>query len=236
LCVEGCPLLAAAERREETELSLSLHHKNGSRIPIRVQAIPLLDEEGSVWGVLELFSDITEIKLERRRLDALHEELFIDSLTQLGNRRFCDKEFSRLVSDFNENREPFASALFDIDDFKLVNDTYGHDFGDRVLSMVASTLSATLREDDIVCRWGGEEFLALLPGVQDGKELHSVLQRVLVMVRESFLTIHRDRVSVTISIGASVAEEGDDEHVLFKRVDKLLYRSKRAGKDRITIG
>ena len=236
LCGEKCPLLDVMTSGEDKSALVFLHHKNGSRIPVRVHAIPLKDEKERVTGVLEIFSDTSEVRLTRRKIDLLHEELYTDPLTNVGNRRFLDKELDRFFRDFNENRSFFAAVLCDIDDFKWVNDSYGHDFGDRVLAMTASTLLEALRDEDVVCRWGGEEFLLLLPGVQEEGELFSIVERLRILIRESFLTVHLERVSVTASFGVTSVKEGDDAATLFKRADRLLFRSKRKGKDRVTVG
>ena len=236
LCGENCPLVKVMDTGIEESALVFLHHKDGFRVPIRVQAIPVTDRDGCSRGVLEIFSDTSEVRLTRRKADRLNRELYTDPLTDVGNRRFYDKELGRLFFDLRKRRRPFAVVLCDIDDFKWVNDTFGHDVGDRILAMTAGTVSETLRDGDLVCRWGGEEFIMLLPDVRTGEELVALAERIRILIGESFLTVGGSNVSVTASFGATLAKPGDGDDSLFNRVDKLLSRSKGEGKNRVSFG
>ncbi|MCL6581858.1 MAG: GGDEF domain-containing protein, partial [Firmicutes bacterium] len=125
--------------------------------------------------------------------------------------------------------------FIDIDRFKEVNDKYGHQTGDEVLRMTARSLSHSLRSFDVVSRWGGEEFLAVIVNVDRGK-LMGVGDKLCAMVEHSSLDLNGERVSVTVSIGGTVAVPGDDPSSLVRRADELMYESKRAGRNRVTVG
>jgi diguanylate cyclase (GGDEF)-like protein len=122
----------------------------------------------------------------------------------------------------------------DIDHFKDVNDTYGHDAGDRVLKMVAQTLRHNLRSADVLARWGGEEFLALLHGVDKGV-LAATAEKLRILVASSFFEVDGAEVRVTISLGATLLRPDDTPHSVVARADALLYESKAEGRNRYTL-
>jgi two-component system, cell cycle response regulator len=151
-----------------------------------------------------------------------------DQLTGLANRRAVDEAMRDGAS------RPLAVALIDIDHFKAVNDTYGHDVGDEVLRIVADRLRMALRDADVVGRWGGEEFLALLPGA-DPAGIHVVCDRVLAAIREP-LGMPDGPTSITVSIGIAASATGRlgvDE--LLRSADAALYEAKDAGRDRMVV-
>ena len=120
----------------------------------------------------------------------------------------------------------------DVDHFKKVNDTYGHDTGDRVLRMVARTLGASLRSVDALGRWGGEEFVAVVSNAT-GEQLRVAAERCRALVAQSALEVGQHQVRVTISIGAALARAEDTTESLLERVDRSMYRAKVGGRNRV---
>jgi diguanylate cyclase (GGDEF)-like protein len=123
--------------------------------------------------------------------------------------------------------------FIDIDDFKKINDQHGHAIGDQVLVMVANTLHENLRSEDTVARWGGEEFLALLPGL-DAAGMAAVAQKLTALVGYSALRVKEQNISVTVSMGMTLARQNDTVKTLVERADKNMYKSKQAGRSLIT--
>lgn len=160
----------------------------------------------------------------------------IDPLTGLHNRRFglerLSQEFSRSV----RSNEPLAVALFDIDHFKAVNDTYGHQVGDNVLKLIAESVKGVLREGDTLMRYGGEEFLAVLPGAGEA-DLRTVGERMRRIVESSVIFESDAEVRVTISIGGVSFPRTDvtDLDDLIRKADDAMYSAKKAGRNRLTI-
>jgi diguanylate cyclase (GGDEF)-like protein len=129
----------------------------------------------------------------------------------------------------------FGILLIDIDHFKRVNDTYGHLVGDRMLKMIAKTLSANTRSLDLVGRWGGEEFLALIASV-DPTHLAAIGNRYRVLVEQSSLPMSGGPpLRTTISLGGTIARGEDTAGSLLERADSLLYRSKVSGRNRVSL-
>ena len=123
----------------------------------------------------------------------------------------------------------------DIDHFKKFNDTYGHDVGDHVLKYVARTLSQNLRPFDVVGRWGGEEFIAIIRNMTR-QQLEAMGNRLRILVESSYIQSGNEKLRVSMSIGATLVRDDDDREALLKRADTLLYESKKAGRNCLTIG
>lgn len=181
------------------------------------------ENEGTHYSVI--FHDITD----KKRIEFLS---ITDPLTKLYNRnKFNDvmeKMFLRRHWDMDNS---FSLVIVDIDHFKQVNDTYGHGTGDEVLKAAAERLSQTLRTGDVVARWGGEEFVCLLPNVTVGSAL-----LVAEKLREGFESLEIPNVRrITASFGVSVYRQGDTPEELFHRADKALYKAKHNGRNRVEI-
>ena len=233
LCGDGCPLVAAMAG-ETPEARVYLHHKDGQRVPVWVRATAVHDEAGQVDGTVEVFSDNSLLVAALRQVDELSVEVETDPLTELGNRRSMLARLDAYGAE-RRQREAAAGVLFiDIDHFKNVNDTYGHEIGDRVLKMVAQTIGQNVRSSDWAARWGGEEFLVLLPRV-DSDGLLSMGEKLRILVANSFLTIDQGiEVRVTISLGGTLFRPSDTRETVVARADGLLYKSKSKGRNRTT--
>ncbi|RDI95373.1 GGDEF domain-containing protein [Meiothermus sp. QL-1] len=164
----------------------------------------------------------------RRYYAQMHQMAHTDALTGLLNRRGMQEVLELELERARRYGQPLALLLADIDRFKLVNDTYGHSVGDQVLREVAARLQRHLRENDVLARWGGEEFLLLAPGT-DLPQAQRLAQRLLEVVRQSPLT----GVSVTLSIGVAAYRPGDTPAALLSRADEAMYRAKGGGRDQV---
>ena len=155
-----------------------------------------------------------------------------DGLTGLYNRRVIEEILKRETEIFKRTGVPMCILLIDIDHFKKINDTYGHSVGDKVLKAVSQVLAKDLRVSDAVGRWGGEEFLVILPGtnIKDGL---TVAQRLRSNVEKEVKKI--TGFPVTVSIGVACLEEGDDPKGLLDKADKALYLAKSKGRNRVEV-
>lgn len=174
----------------------------------------------------ELYNKNKELQLANQQLEQLSST---DRLTQLYNRRKIEEEFSREINRSRRYQHPFVIMLFDIDFFKKINDTYGHPAGDAVLKDIARLMQKTLRSTDIISRWGGEEFLVLLPELKLDDAI------ILAEKLRAIVANHRFSINsqVTISIGLYEFQETDSIDQMISKVDQKLYEAKKAGRNRI---
>lgn len=231
LCVQGCPLLAVMNDGKPREAHVYLHHKDGQRIPVTVRGQALRDSDGTIVGSVEVFSAREGILDAGTRQDRRDESL--DSVTGLVSRRFGELHLQTLMQAVSDRATTLGLLFVDADHFKDVNDTFGHNTGDDVLRMVGQSLVNGLRGADIAVRWGGEEFVALLPGINQAG-LAAVAERVRMLVENSWIQQGEAQVRVTVSVGASMAVAAESPDDALERVDRLMYVSKRNGRNRVT--
>ena len=163
------------------------------------------------------------------------EMAITDQLTGLHNRRYMSRHLDTLMGNAKKNGRPLAFVIMDIDFFKQVNDTYGHDIGDEVLKEFAARINANVRGIDLACRYGGEEFVVAMPDT-DMAFAYSIAERLRQSIETTPVKISRDpgALNITISIGIAQAEgEGDTAESLLHRADQALYRAKRDGRNRV---
>lgn len=178
-----------------------------------------------------------EIRYMQGRLEkenkTLGEIALFDPLTHLLNRRSMDDYLMKAFSKAIKDQTPFCLIMSDIDDFKKVNDTYGHDCGDRVLVTVANIMSACVRKNDYVCRWGGEEVLILL---QANKEVATkVAKRICKEVEATEIPYKEKTVHITLTLGISAYSENETIHSMISEADRKLYHGKKNGKNQVVV-
>jgi len=202
--------------------------KNGELYYENKTITPLKDEKENVVGFVTTGKDVTEeIKIHRE----IERIATIDQLTGVYNRHKFEKLFLLEAERARRFSHPLSLILIDIDHFKAVNDTFGHDVGDKVLKHVAEIVSENIRKIDILARWGGEEFLVLSPNT-DLHNIQILAEKLrLAVERTGFPEVRQ----MTISIGVSTCETNDTLPTLFKRADQGLYHAKEHGRNRVGI-
>jgi len=233
LCLGGCPLAQTLQDGIQREAEVFLHKKSGSRLPVKIRISPLRDDTGRIVGAVELFADNSSVMAMQERLRELEYFALIDPLTRIANRRAMEMYLHRQLEEIKRYGSRSGLLFFDIDDFKKINDTHGHQIGDEVLSMVSETVDRNIRPFDICGRWGGEEFLCILRNV-DCRSAVELGNRLRMLVEQSFLTKNQTRIGVTISLGATQLSPLDTMATALHRVDQLLYESKKRGKNTVT--
>jgi len=183
-----------------------------------------------------------ELDTTRKSLDQVTAELEssraqarIDPLTGSVNRRGMEEIVGREISRARRAKTPFSLAILDVDHFKRVNDEYGHETGDKALIHLVTVIKAGLRDTDVVCRYGGEEFAVVLPGSGLQGALFAV-DRLRAMVEKARLPITSGVLQICFSAGVAELTENEDRDTLLKRADKALYAAKRAGRNRVYAG
>ncbi|RMF18808.1 MAG: GGDEF domain-containing protein [Gammaproteobacteria bacterium] len=203
---------------------------NGSTLPVA--------EQEALRARLMRIVEPLGLALQNLHLrERLRDQSIRDSLTGLYNRRFLDDRLNTEISRCERNETPLAVLLIDVDYFKNINDTWGHPVGDRVLIKLAALMHAAVRESDLVCRYGGEEFVMVLPDITPDQAIEraeSLRQRV----EETAFIIDEEgnRLDLTISIGVAwYPDMGHKGGQLIRAADIALYRAKRGGRNRVEV-
>ena len=203
-------------------------HKDGHLFFEEATISPVFDHHGEPLYYVAIGKDITEL-MEKSQSYA--QKAYHDALTGLYNRLKFDEVMARKLAGPWPPPRPYSLVVMDIDNFKLINDEYGHGVGDEVLKALAGLLLSKLRHNDLLVRWGGEEFVLLVDN--DATKTARLAEKL----REAIAGYRFDpRFAVTVSMGVSEVREGDDPDSLFKRADEMVYRSKREGKNRVSVG
>ncbi|WP_034328917.1 GGDEF domain-containing protein [Alkaliphilus transvaalensis] len=197
---------------------------NDEMITIKEISLELLDL------VSQEAIDLQKRVMEESKVEALRIKSQHDGLTGLYNRETFDQLYNKIYKKTQEEKSDFSILMIDIDNFKQINDCYGHQFGDRVLKNVADKIKQNVRKDDVVARYGGEEMIIILINI-DQAEAKVIAERI----RTSIANLKTEGVTVTISIGASNFKKDipTDQDRLIYVADKCLYEAKTLGKNRV---
>lgn len=225
LCLEeGLPL----------EEEVFVTHRSGHQVPVYIRVSPVQAPGGETIGALEVFSDNSSRMQARRRIKELEELALLCPVTGVGNRRYAEMALQSATEELNRFEWPFGVLFVDVDHFKQINDTYGHPIGDEVLRMAAHALRNSLRSFDFVGRWGGEEFVIVLPNITD-EILERVGERCRQLIEISEYQSEGRAIQVTVSIGGTMARPGETAQACVDRADRLMYTSKQQGRNRVTL-
>lgn len=217
-----------AERKPFRDLELRRVADNGKTHFISLTGLPAFDEDGSFRGYRGIGRDISDRKRSEQHIHFLATH---DSLTSLPNRFMFSQILNLAIESAHRYHRKLAVFFIDLDRFKNINDTLGHEAGDFLLCEMAARLKQCLRASDVVGRLGGDEFVILLPEPENTDQIATVAQKVLAASLDP-ININGQECRVTASIGICVyPEDGKDEHTLMKHADIAMYRAKEEGKN-----
>lgn len=191
------------------------------------QWIEIIEHRISGGGVVALHSDISQEKIKENQLKFLAHH---DPLTGLVNRKFFERQVHEILNQSEQRKSKFALVVLNIDGFRYINDTFGHDFGDYILSNVAQKFKSSLRENDLAGRIGDDVFATVLENVTDLKKVEEIAQRCLDQIS---MTIERDGQPMTISVSMGISlfpEHGKDIKELFRKTEEAIAIVKKEGK------
>ncbi len=189
---------------------------------------PIRDEKGGITNYVCAMQDISFIKQSQKKMEQL---AYYDVLTGLANRSYFRDQLRKAIAMSHRGYYNFALLYFDLDEFKRINDTLGHDAGDELLKEVAKRLISRLREEDTIARLGGDEFAVILSGIKDRSQASSIAKN-LQQAFTAPVKLGRHEVSISASIGITVApEDASEEELLLKHADLAMYEAKARGKN-----
>lgn len=233
LCDSDCPLKRSMESDITCEEQVYLRHKLGYRVPVEIRTVATKDLGTDIVHGIEIFRESPYAADLAEHLAELNALALVDPLTGLYNRRYLDAELSKLVANTQRDPTPFAVLILDLDEFKQVNDTHGHLQGDAVLTAVAATLRGAVRDFDTVGRWGGEEFMMLLPH-SNREQAQTCAERCRALVECTQVPLNGSFIQITASVGCAVYHKGMKEADIVATADTELYRCKRDGKNSVS--
>ncbi|MCF6147633.1 MAG: EAL domain-containing protein [Candidatus Kuenenia sp.] len=208
---------------------LEIYHKDGSIRILQLQEVPVFDHEKKVLSIEGIAKDITGIKISQSQLIFLADH---DPLTCLFNRRRFKKELERCLLEAQRNHSNGALLFLDLDNFKYVNDTLGHQYGDKLLIKLANILNERLRQTDILARLGGDEFAVILPHTEE-KQAMCISKQLVDLTRNCLMLDGLNPLHITVSIGiAMFPAHGENAETLLANADMAMYRAKEEGRDR----
>ncbi|MFT8887558.1 MAG: diguanylate cyclase [Ethanoligenens sp.] len=209
-----------------------LWNKQGRKVLIWEKVLPVYEQKQFI-GVAQIFTDDLMQDFNRQEGEVLLNLAMTDILTNLPNRRSLESALHDRQLRLARHGKKFCVLFVDLDNFKKINDQYGHMTGDRVLTSVSANLIRSMRNSDIVGRWGGEEFIGIY-AVENETDMEAVAKRVRDLINHAVVRVKDELVSATVSIGVTMAKEDDTSNSLIGRADLLMYHSKRNGKDCVT--
>jgi PAS domain S-box-containing protein len=176
LCHGSCPLSETLADGCDRAAEVFFHHKDGHRVPTCVRVCPIRDPDRNIVGAVEAFNDNSDSIAALQKVEELQQLALLDPLTRVANRRYIEGALETHLGEMARYGWGFGVLFVDLDDFKRVNDTYGHSVGDSALRMVARTLRHNARSFDLVGRWGGDEFIVVVSNVNE-EQLRRLAQR-----------------------------------------------------------
>jgi diguanylate cyclase (GGDEF)-like protein/PAS domain S-box-containing protein len=231
LCLNGCPVSTVLQDvREKTSAFVFLRHRKGHRVPVNIRVSQIRGSSGVVVGASEIFWPSLYSSRDQCNIEEWRHAALVDSLTELANRRCIDLELISAVEESRRHNVPFGIIFADIDNFKNVNDKYGHDVGDRVLQMVSRTLSSSIRAYDHIGRWGGEEFLIIAKHL-DADKLTYLALKLKALVAKSSILVGGRQIGVTMTMGTAHSAAHESISSMVKQADINLLRGKASGKN-----
>ena len=228
------PLQEVIKTGKPLTSQLKVKQVTGQWLNVEVMSVPLFDHNGSLQGIAEIFRDLSTERRRRREDKDLLQQATRDSLTGVANRGELERTLEAMLAEFGRQRdaEPFSLIFLDIDHFKQINDTYLHLTGDEVLIGLAKLLQSEMYSGELICRYGGEEFVLLCPST-DVAQAHAKAERLRMALSNAVLSSVKD-LKVTASFGVTEVERGDTFDDILRRADKALFASKDYGRNRTT--
>lgn len=228
---EDCPVAMAVKSRARLQQGWSLWSRGQRSVRVDAQIVPIISTDGTVHGAIVVMRDASQKERLEKRIANLNEEISLDPLTRVANRAEFDRVHAEFVRSHLAEGTPYSLIICDIDHFKRINDTYGHQAGDEAIQGFAQILKGMTREGDVVARYGGEEFVVLCTGCDNG----TAAQRAEQM-RAELASIPLEALGgrkITASFGVTEIQAGDAPDTMLRRADRALLKAKESGRNTV---
>ncbi|MGD0900671.1 MAG: diguanylate cyclase, partial [Thermoguttaceae bacterium] len=231
IAAADCPVLIAVESGVQSLRRLTIYGRNGRTISVDSHTIPVIGDDGAVQGAILAMHDASSETSLEHRCHSLAEKATRDPLTQVANRAEFDRVHAMFVDAHQQQKVPCSLLMCDLDLFKAVNDTYGHQAGDDGIKSLASLLKGACRAGDLVARYGGEEFVMLLADCDNAAATRRAEQ-----VRKALCQMPQPRMNsrtISASFGVTEIQPGDTPETMLRRADRGLLMAKAGGRNRV---
>ena len=216
-------VLSAVQKSGKWSGEVRMLHKDGHIGWIESMCVPIYDENDQTVGALGINRDITDRITETERLDHLAH---YDHLTKIPNRYLLHDRMGHLIAQSERGNNTFALLYIDLDNFKIINDTKGHEFGDQVLIEIAKRLNQSIRNSDTLARIGGDEFVLLLENIANKDVVSTMVETITKELKTEFI-VRDEKFEVSCSIGTAIyPDEGTTIDTLLARADLAMYKAK----------
>jgi diguanylate cyclase (GGDEF)-like protein/PAS domain S-box-containing protein len=230
LCKNKCPLFWCLKNKLPKSERLYVQTKSGERLPVDIHVVPVLGKNKSVIGAIEVFRDASALERLEKSYQKIRHLSLTDSLTSLLNKRAINQRIDAEIKRAQRYKFFLSLAIADIDFFKKINDTYGHQVGDSVLKQMALLFTKNLRSVDTVGRIGGDEFIIVFPHTSR-ENAFIPIERLRKMIEQfKFKKISNN---ITVSFGIAELKDAEDKSSLVKRADDYLYKAKNLGRNMV---
>ena len=228
---EDCPVINAITSGVQSLRRLSIGGRARDRVAVDTHAIPVIDPDGAVLGAVLILHDASSETSLEERCQSLHTRATRDPLTQVANRAEFDRVFELFISTHRQQRVPCALIICDLDKFKNINDTYGHQAGDEAIKTLATLLKSSCRPGDLVARYGGEEFVMLCADCDNAAAARRAdeMRKRLEQTPQAALGGR----SITASFGVTEIQPGDTSETMLRRSDRGLLIAKEKGRNTV---
>ena len=227
----SCPVARALRTNSQIRQRLLILGRQGNLVPIDLHAIPVVGSDGGLQGATILLHDAQPEATLEERCEALHAEVTRDPLTKVANRAEFDRMQALFIEAHEQAKQPCSLIMIDIDHFKSINDTCGHQAGDEAIISLASLLTSMCRSGDLVARYGGEEFAVLCADCNNANAARRAeeIRKKLSETAHSYLGNKR----ITASFGVTELQAGDNSETMLRRADRALLMAKEQGRNQV---
>jgi diguanylate cyclase (GGDEF)-like protein/PAS domain S-box-containing protein len=213
---------------------ISFLHREGHRIPIITRTAVIRDFRFEITGAVVLFSDNQAIVEARERIDRLEAMALLDTITQLGNRRFAETQLQRCLDEFYRYGWPFGFVLVAVDDFDRLREIEGQKIADRAIKTLAKTLEGNVRSSDILCRWEADQLSIILLNLTTDNVIPTAT-KLLTLAESSAVKTSTGPRNLTVSIGTTLVSEVDNLNSLVARAKAMVEQSKKEGGNVLSV-
>ncbi len=228
---EDCPVISAITSGVQSLRRLSIGGRSRDRVAVDTHAIPVVDPDGAILGAVLILHDASSETSLEERCQSLHTKATRDPLTQVANRAEFDRVFELFINTHRQQRVPCSLIICDLDKFKRINDTYGHQAGDEAIKTLAKLLKSSCRPGDLVARYGGEEFVMLCADCDNAAAARRAdeIRKRLEQTPQAAL----EGRSITASFGVTEIQPGDTSETMLRRSDRGLLIAKEKGRNTV---